>query len=376
MSAPEIVCDLVLLSWNHLEETQPCLESLFAKTGLPCRLFIVDNGSVPEVRAFLQTVHPQGAIREIILLQNETNEGFPRGMNRGLRGSTAPYVCILNNDLIFTSGWLEEMIALAQAHPEIGVVNPSSSTFGEAPAPGQPLDAYAEQIRRRAGQHTEVGMCIGFCMLITRAVLERIGGLSEEVERCFFEDEDFCMRAQAAGWRCVVAEGAYVFHAEHKSVQKMPEREALFARNRAWCEERWGRWGRVLWLRRVLPARGSPQLRELLAQLTDVARRRTRVYVYAPQTAAGTGRELFDSVGLVPHADVHWHLGAPALIGCRAFWRLVTRHRRKPFNVVVAPASIWRTAARSLAWWHRAVVVEENIEAIVAACQAQSRSLL
>ena len=46
----EPACDLILLSWNQWEETQPCLESLFACTDVPCRLFIVDNGSEPAVR--------------------------------------------------------------------------------------------------------------------------------------------------------------------------------------------------------------------------------------------------------------------------------------------------------------------------------------
>ncbi|MBI3082933.1 MAG: glycosyltransferase [Candidatus Omnitrophica bacterium] len=135
------VCDLVLLSWNHLEETRPCLETLFASTGVPCRLLIVDNGSEPEVRAFLRTVTPRGHITEVTLLQNEQNEGFPKGMNRGIQASTAPFVCLLNNDLLFTKGWLEELIDVAGTHREIGVVNPSSSTLGNRPSRGQPQAA-------------------------------------------------------------------------------------------------------------------------------------------------------------------------------------------------------------------------------------------
>ena len=64
----DAICDLVLLSWNHLEQTQPCLESLFRCTTVPCRLLIVDNGSEPEVRAFLRTVTPHGHITEVTLL--------------------------------------------------------------------------------------------------------------------------------------------------------------------------------------------------------------------------------------------------------------------------------------------------------------------
>src|SRR3989338_4951567 len=115
------LCDLVLVSWNHLEETRPCLETLFEATGVLVRLFIVDNGSTPEVRTFLRTVTPRGCITEVVLLQNETNEGFPRAINRGIQASTAPFVCLLNNDLLFTRGWLEELIDVANSRSEIGV---------------------------------------------------------------------------------------------------------------------------------------------------------------------------------------------------------------------------------------------------------------
>ena len=229
MEAP--LCDLVLLSWNHLEETQACLESLLDCTRVPCRLFIVDNGSEENVRTFLSAVKPRGAIQEVAVLQNDTNEGFPRGMNRGIQLSRAPYVCLLNNDLRFTVGWLQEMIEVAKANPSVGVINPKSSTFGDYPARGQSLQDYANTLRAFQGQYVEVGMCIGFCMLMKREVLDRVGGLSEEVERIFFEDEDFSMRAQRAGYHCVVAWGSYVYHAEHRTVRKMPEREALFQRN-------------------------------------------------------------------------------------------------------------------------------------------------
>jgi GT2 family glycosyltransferase len=291
MTAP--VCDLVLLSWNHLEETRPCLESLFASTKVPSRLFIVDNGSEPDVRAFLRTITPRGAITEITVLQNETNEGFPRGMNRGLKAATAPYVCLLNNDLRFSIGWLREMIRVAEEHPTVGVVNPDSSTFGHSPALGQTIQAYAESLASRAGQFVEVGMCIGFCMLITRRVVDAIGGLSEEVERIFFEDEDYCMRVRQAGYQCVIAKGAYVYHAEHTTVRKMPEREALFARNRRWCQRKWGRWVRVAWPRFSPVAAGSAQLRRLLEQLVALARRRALVYVYGPKPGGLSVEAMF-----------------------------------------------------------------------------------
>ena len=313
-STAQTVCDLVLLSWNHLEETLPCLESLFASTTLPCRLFIVDNGSEPETRKALAQVQPQGSVHTVTLLQNETNLGFPRGMNRGIAASSAPYVCILNNDLRFTAGWLEELLAIAKTSDDIGLVNPGSSTFGSHPPKGMALEAYAQACARRfKGIYTEVGMCIGFCMLIKRAVIDKIGGLTEEVERIFFEDEDYSMRAQRAGFCSVVADGAYVYHAEHKTVKKMPEREALFTRNQNWCNERWGKRLRIAWPvpEKLHPA--HPRLKEYLEELVGWARRRNHVYAIVPGARDTAQRELFNAAGLVPHADVHW-IPVPATI--------------------------------------------------------------
>ena len=369
------ICDLVLLSWNHLEQTKPCLETLFQSTTVLSRLIIVDNGSEPDVRTFLQSVRPRGAIRQVVLLQNEKNEGFPHGMNCGIRASQAPFVCLLNNDLRFPSGWLEEMIDVARTHPEVGVVNPASNTFGTMPPPGTSLERFATGLAVLRGRYTEVGMCIGFCMLVKREVLDRIGGLNEEVERIFFEDEDFCMRVSRAGFQCVIASGSYVYHAEHQTVRNMPEREALFARNQRWCHERWGRWVRIAWPRFQPVRPGSDELRRWLTRLIAMARRRAHIYVYSPTPPGLDADALFRSVGLVPHADVRWHVISSMMAPLAAVGRILGR-RKKPFDIIAAPDDGWGQKMRLLSWLHRAVVVpQDDEEQLAVQWQQKSRSL-
>jgi len=351
-----VVCDLVLLSWNHLEETLPCLESLFQYTDVPSRLLIVDNGSEPPVRAALGAVQPRGMIQDVVLLQNETNEGFPKGMNRGLRASSAPYACLLNNDLRVGPGWLSRLVEVAQAHSDIGVVNPASNPFGEYPPRGSSIEAYAASLERKRGIYVEVGMCIGFCMLITRQVLDRIGQLTEEVERIFFEDEDYCMRAQLAGFRCVVAHASYVYHAEHQTVKRMGERERLFRRNQQWCEARWGRRLRIAYPRftEILP--GTPDLRTWLERLVSWARQRAHIYVYCPTPREVSPEMLFRSVGLVPHSDVHWH-SLPRSLARLAAVGAILQRQKKRFDAIVAPDPRWAGTMRRLRWIHRATVI-------------------
>ena len=371
---PAPACDLILLSWNHLEETRPCLESLFRTTTVPSRLLIVDNASEPPVRAYLRTIRPRGAIQEVLLLQNDTNEGFPRGMNRGIRASRAPYVCLLNNDLVFTEGWLDGLLATAEAHPSVGVLNPTSNTFGSRPAPGVTLEQHAARLRAQGRGFVEVGMCTGFCMLMTRAVLDRVGLLSEEVDRCFFEDEDFSMRAQQAKFQCVVVAGAYVYHAEHRSVRALPEREALFRKNQRWCQERWGCRLRLAWPRFAPAEPGSEELRGWCQRLTAWARRRTHVYIFSPLPGGATRNSMFQSVGLVPHADIRWFaLPQPA-----ARWAAIARilaRRKKRFDLLVAPEPPWGRLMDGLRWLHGACIVPEPDEdQLVAQWRRLSRS--
>ena len=370
----DVVCDLVLLSWNHLEETRPCLDSLFRTTDAPCRLFIVDNGSEPPVVEFLRSVRPQGAILEVALLQNEANEGFPRGMNRGLRASGAPYACLLNNDLVFTPGWLSRMLEVAQQHPELGVLNPESSTFGRHPPRGLSLDAYAETLADTRGLYVEVGMCIGFCLLIKREVIERIGFLTEEVERIFFEDEDYSMRAQEAGFRCAVVSSAYVHHAEHRTVKRMGERERIFQRNQRWCEAKWGRWLRLACPQFLPLEPGSQELRAWLEQLLTWARRRTHVYAYGPATDGVTAEALFRSVGLVPHVDVLWH-PLPRRGMRLAAGLAILKRQKKRFDAILAPDERWAAMMRRLAWAHRSRVIPlSDPEAVEGLWQGRRRS--
>lgn len=353
------ICDLIVLSWNQLEQTRPCLESLFKHTDVPSRLLLVDNGSEPEVRAFLRGVAPAGMICEVRLIQNETNEGFPRGMNRGLRASSAPYVCLLNNDLLMTPQWLSRMIRVAESDAAIGLVGPSSNTYGERPPAGMSIDAYAEQLEDQHARYVEAGMCIGFCVLIKRSVIERIGLLTEEVDRVFFEDEDYAIRAQQAGFRCALSRAAYVFHREHQSVKHLPERDALFERNQRWCREKWGRRLRLACPRAEQVVPGSGELRQWLQRLIELARQRCHVYAYAPTPAGCSVDALFDSVGLIRHVDVLWHRMPAAAPRLAATVRILLR-RKKPFDAILAPEAGWAAWFRALRGLHGAQVIEPD----------------
>lgn len=242
------VCDIILLSWNKLEYTRPCIESIFRHTSLPCRLFIIDNGSEEETKVYLKSLQSSPALQIRVIL-NKENLGFVEGMNQGMKLSQAPYVCLLNNDTLVTSQWLELCLAAFKRDPTVGIVNPHSSTFGVWPKKNQTVEEVAQAlvVQYQSNPVTEIGTCVGFCMFIKREVIQKIGYLEETLHKFFFEDTDFCKRAKKVGYVCVVANQAYVFHYEHKSFKNKKHRDQFFKKNQKWFFEKWGKPLRIFW---------------------------------------------------------------------------------------------------------------------------------
>ncbi|MBI1976642.1 MAG: glycosyltransferase family 2 protein [Candidatus Omnitrophica bacterium] len=251
-----VQCDLILLTWNHLEVTRRCLGSLFQRTDFPCRLILVDNGSDQKgVIEYLNAVRPDGPIKSVVFLRNEEDLGFSRGMNRGLRYALehqpARHLCVISNDVVMTDGWLSELIRIADRLPEIGLVNPVSTNFGFYPPNENKINEYALRLtRHEKGKWQELGSCIGFCFLIKREVLEGVGLFDEVYGMAYYEDADLSKRAQAAGYLCALAQGSYVYHEQGESFGKQQQKSQLFLKNEKIFYSRWNMSGpeRICWI--------------------------------------------------------------------------------------------------------------------------------
>lgn len=261
-------CDIIIPVWNQCAYTRDCVDSIVRNTDSPYRLIIVDNGSDDETRRYLDSL---GAMRTppVTVLRNEKNLGFIKAVNKGIAASSAPYLCILNNDTIVTRGWLGEMIAVAGRERDIGLVNPSSNNLGQRPERGQPLERFAMALGEEAGKYEELGAAIGFCMLIKREVIEKIGVFDEAYGMGNFEDTDLSRRAVKEGYRCVRACGAYVWHRENTSFRKLATFDDDFKRNREIYEFRWGRPRRIAY---VLDTYDDTTLAQVFAQSLKLAR--------------------------------------------------------------------------------------------------------
>lgn len=223
LSCPDgVAVDVVIPVYAGLDETQRCLNSVLADPDRPPgRVIVIDDRSPePALSAWLKRLAADG---RITLLRNRRNLGFVASANRGMQEAGAHDVALLNSDTEVPPGWLLRLAAQAYAVPRIASVSPFSNNATICGYPGDEsgdipfgmhldaLDALCREVN--AGRSVELPTTVGFCMYIRRAALNAIGMFDEQsFGRGYGEENDFCMRAAAAGWRHMLACDTFVYH--------------------------------------------------------------------------------------------------------------------------------------------------------------------
>jgi GT2 family glycosyltransferase/2-polyprenyl-3-methyl-5-hydroxy-6-metoxy-1,4-benzoquinol methylase len=237
---------IVLVTHNQIEYTRLCLDSLRFRTDEPFELVVVDNGSTDGTVDYLR------AQPDVRLIMNGTNRGFPAAANQGIQAAQGEQILLLNNDTIVTTGWLRRLVDALRRDPQIGLVGPVSnrvSGLQQVPAGYDDLaglDGFAwEWSQQHAGQVVDLNRLVGFCLMIRREVVDRIGLLDERFGLGNFEDDDYCRRARAVGYRTVVAVDAFIHHFGGRTfVGSGVDFASLMAENERKYREKWQDGGR------------------------------------------------------------------------------------------------------------------------------------
>lgn len=232
-------CDLVLPVFNGLTYVRDCIESVLTYTPEGTyRLFIIDDHSDTVTAAYLKEV--ADAYPQVVLHRNATNLGFVRSCNCGIKLGNAPYVVLINSDVIVTPDWLSRLVTCAESDPRIASVNPLTNRAANIAipmAPGANFFGMDEFLRQNVRQeYPDIVTGVGFCMLLRREALNEVGLFDEVYGQGYCEESDLCMRLTTRGWRTVVAEDVYVYH---KGQSTFADREERYRRNRAIFDSRW-----------------------------------------------------------------------------------------------------------------------------------------
>lgn len=207
---------------NALEALDACLASLDRTLPAGATVLLADDASTdPRISPMARGWCYRSAL-DARYVQRELNMGFPANCNAAFEETGDADVVLLNSDTVTTPGWLQQIARCAERDPRIATITPWSNNaeicsfprFCEAnPVPEHP-DTLAEAAALTAEPDLpELPTAVGFCMYLRRAALRQLGGFDAATfGRGYGEENDFCLRAAAMGWRNVLCETAYVVH--------------------------------------------------------------------------------------------------------------------------------------------------------------------
>jgi GT2 family glycosyltransferase len=220
---------IIVLNYNTSDETLECLRSLRGVTDRSVRIYVVDNGSRPALKASLPDVPP------IRLLESPVNLGFTGGCNWGARVALedgASHLLFLNNDTTVAPGFLEPLIRTVDSDRRIGIATPKIYFHGQERviwAHGARLDPWTGRsvhlgvLGKDEGQFDairEVDRVTGCAMLVRRDFIERVGLLDDRFF-IYSEEVDWCLRARRLGYAMVVVPESVIWHKGHRTTGRL-----------------------------------------------------------------------------------------------------------------------------------------------------------
>lgn len=238
-----LITSIIILTYNKLEYTQKCIESIREHTAQGTyEIIIVDNASTDGTVGWLKQQN------DIISIINNENLGFPKGCNQGIEVSKGDYILLLNNDVVVTKNWLNNMKIALDSSEKIGAVGAVSnycSYYQAIPVNYKTLEemqAFAEGMNVSDPSKWEQRIkLVGFCMLIKKQVVQEIGFLDERFTPGNFEDDDYSYRIIKAGYSMLLCRDVFIHHFGSTSFKDNPSHyNQLLNINRGKFKDKWG----------------------------------------------------------------------------------------------------------------------------------------
>ncbi|MBN2537691.1 glycosyltransferase family 2 protein [candidate division WOR-3 bacterium] len=231
---------VLIVTWNSAADIEPCLDSLHAER--PFEVIVVDNASEDDTRARLAGYHHARVI------ENTANLGYARANNQGLASCRGEFVLLLNPDTRVLPGALDRLVEHLDQNPGHAAVAPRLADYDRTDRTQQSVrdlptasSVFWELIglsrlfprSRKLGALRMAWFDYGSpgpapqpmtsCLLVRRAVLEKLGGFDEAFP-ILYPDVDLSRRMRDSGLVTWFLPDAVVAHRRGASTARVKPR--------------------------------------------------------------------------------------------------------------------------------------------------------
>ena len=244
MTLPHV--SIIILTWNSRAEVPAALEAALASDYPSFDVIVVDNGSTDGTPALIRERWPG-----LTVLENGRNLGFCGGNNSGMRhalAAGADAVLLLNDDAVVAPDMLRLLAVAGQQTARGGLFGPTV-LIAQAPqvilSAGGFLRQGWQALPRGLGASDQgqydappplAGSTPGIdflsgCALFATANLLTTIGLLDEAFFAYYEDVEWCWRAQRAGFTVQLVPGARAWHPDTRTRPDGPALSYYLTRN-------------------------------------------------------------------------------------------------------------------------------------------------
>lgn len=278
---------ILIVSWNTKALLGKCLDSILQfSPPFPYEVIVVDNASSDGSAEAVASAY--AARPEIRLIRSAENLGFARGNNAAYEASQGELVLLLNPDTEVLAGALQSLARYLDEHPQVSIVGPKIlSPDGTLQPSVRRFPDIWSSVLVFSGLHrvwrprrylmddfsydreAAVDQVMGAALLTRRSIIKRLGFLDEKFW-LWYEEVDFCKRAQAAGFGVMFYPGAAIIHKGAQSFSQLAvyERKKIVAKSLLYYFRKNGGSREVLAIRIIMPlVLGGAKLLQLLQKI-------------------------------------------------------------------------------------------------------------
>jgi GT2 family glycosyltransferase/glycosyltransferase involved in cell wall biosynthesis len=219
--------DIIVPVYKSVQLTTRCLNSLADQiqeiaSSNPRLIVINDSPDEPDVREMLEAFAKRHSY--VTVLENESNLGFVKSVNKGLEIAckAGRDVILVNADTETFTDTLKNLVDAAYSDPQIGFASPRSNNASICSLPhfygGTVADQTESYERWKVLSRTMPAFhftptAVGFYLYIKHVILANFGFLDPEFGLGYEEENDLILRANKVGYRAVMVNNAFAFHA-------------------------------------------------------------------------------------------------------------------------------------------------------------------